>query len=123
MIILTETVIKPDAIYEQIKKNTAGSVVFHFAVVRERTGDQITNSIDFQSIGDTEDELESISENLKEKWNLEDVLIIRRLGILRVGDIISLVAASSSHRHDAFEACMHGVECLKKMKTIRKTEQ
>ncbi len=36
---------------------------------------------------------------------------------------MSLVAASAPHREDAFDACRHGVESLKKMKTIKKAER
>jgi len=120
--VTTET-IEPKDIYDQILKNTAGSVVLHFALVREKTGDRVTRSIEFQLNGDAEAELESISDSIRHKWDIEDVLIIRRLGVLKVGEVMSLVAASAPHREDAFDACRYGVESLKKMKTISKTER
>ncbi len=123
MEIITERTINPNEVYDRIKKETVGSVVLHFAVVRERTGDQVTQIIDFQRNGDVENELKSIVDSIKEKYELEDVLIIRRLGVLEVGDVIALVAASAPHREDAFDACRHGVESLKKMKTIKKIER
>jgi len=120
---VTETTINPNEIYDRIKKETVGSVVLHFAVVREFTGDQVTQIIDFQRNGDIENELKAIVDSIKDKYELEDVLIIRRLGALKVGEVMSLVAASAPHREDAFDACRHGVESLKKMKTIKKTER
>ncbi len=123
MEIVTETTINPNEVYDKIKRETVGSVVLHFAVVREWTGDQSTQFIDFQRNGDIENELKSIADSIKDSYQLEDVLIIRRLGELRVGDVMSLVAASAPHREDAFDACRYGVESLKKMKTIKKTER
>jgi molybdopterin synthase catalytic subunit len=123
MEIVTEATINPNEIYDRIKKETVGSVVLHFAVVREHTGDQVTQIIDFQRNGDIEKELKEIVDSLKDKYELEDVLIIRRLGALKVGEVMSLVAASAPHREDAFDACRHGVESLKKMKSIKKTER
>jgi molybdopterin synthase catalytic subunit len=123
MEIVTETTINPNEIYDRIKKETVGSVVLHFAVVREFTGDQVTQIIDFQRNGDIENELKAIVDSIKDKYELEDVLIIRRLGALKVGEVMSLVAASAPHREDAFDACRHGVESLKKMKTIKKAER
>jgi molybdopterin synthase catalytic subunit len=120
---VTETTINPNEIYDRIKKETVGSVVLHFAVVREFTGDQVTQIIDFQRNGDIENELKAIVDSIKDKYELEDVLIIRRLGALKVGEVMSLVAASAPHREDAFDACRHGVESLKKMKTIKKAER
>ena len=57
------------------------------------------------------------------RWNLEDVLLIRRTGSLAVGEIISLVAVSSLNSEDAFEACRFGINRLKKMSTISKAEK
>jgi molybdopterin synthase catalytic subunit len=123
MEIVTKEIIDPSEVYDKIQKQTVGSVVLHFAVVREKTRDQITESIEFQRAGDIESELKSICDAIQQKWKVEDVLIIRRLGLLEVGDIISLVAASAPHKEDAFDACQYGVKVLKKMKTIRKKEK
>jgi molybdopterin synthase catalytic subunit len=67
--------------------------------------------------------LEGIAGELETHWKLEDVLLIRRTGCLAVGEIISLVAASSPNSEDAFEACKQGISSLKKMSTITKTEK
>ena len=122
VVIVTTDRINPDEVYDMIQKETAGSVILHFAVVRRQTGDQITQTIEFQPAGDTESEMKSIIESMRDKWHIEDVLIIRRIGILQVGDIIALVAVSAPHREDAFEACRYGVESLKQMRTIKKIE-
>lgn len=123
MEIVTTKVINTNAIYDRIQKQTSGSVVLHFAVVREKTGNETTSHVELKRNGDIKSELRSITEAIYKKWQVEDVLIIRRLGILKVGEVISLVAASSPHREDAFDACRFGVESLKKMKTIAKTER
>ncbi len=123
MEIVTDDSINPDEVYGRINKQTVGSVVLHFAVVREKTEGKTTKSIEFQRAGDVEGELKSITDTIRTKWAVEDILIIRRLGILHVGEVMSLVAASAPHREEAFDACRYGVESLKKMQSIRKTEQ
>ncbi|MEW6200570.1 MAG: molybdenum cofactor biosynthesis protein MoaE [bacterium] len=123
MEIVTDKPIKPQEVYEQIQKQGSGSVIFHFAVVREKTEGKITTSIEFHRDGDVEGELNAIAGEIRSRWKVEDVLIIRRLGTLKIGDIISLVAVSSPHRGDAFDACRNGVERLKKMETIKKSER
>jgi molybdopterin synthase catalytic subunit len=94
----------------------------HFAVVRPRTENKTTSSIEYCENGNVSGELSAISAEIQEKWEVEDVLIIRRLGQLNVGDIISLVAVSSPHRQEAFDSCRYGVDRLKKMSTITKKE-
>ena len=122
MELISSNPIDPRRVYELIRKDAAGSVVFHFAVVRENTENRTTKSIEFHQNGNLEQELRMISEEIRKRWEIEDVLIIRRLGRLNIGDIISLVAVSSSHREEAFNACSYGVDRLKKMVTVIKKE-
>lgn len=123
MVTVTAEPINPSEAYGQIEKKSSGSIVLHYAVVKENTGgEKLTSSIDYRSEGDTEGELAAIADELKTRWTLEDVLLVRRTGRLGVGDIISLVAASSPNSTDAFEACQHGISRMKKMTTIKKQE-
>ncbi len=120
--IVSNIPIGPWKVFDLIKKQTAGSVVFHFAVVRPSTGDKNTSSIEFCTNGDVNEELRMICQEIREKWEIEDLLIIRRIGQLNIGDIISSVAVSSAHSQEAFESCCYGVNRLKQMSTIIKKE-
>jgi|SRR6185369_1142235 len=120
---VTKKPIDPLEAYGRISKNRAGSVVFHYAVVKELKGDGgVTNSIEYHAATGAEVELAAISAELQEKWKIEDLLLIRRVGCLGVGDIISLVAVNSPNSEDAFAACKEGINRLKKMTTFKKQE-
>ncbi len=125
MEIVSTKSIDPSQIYNLIKTDTAGSIVLHFARVRGSSGNKTTISIEFhaaRNIEDINEELCRISDEIRRKWQIEDVLIIRRLGQLNIGDIISLVAISSPHRDEAFQACRYGIDRLKGISTIIKKE-
>jgi molybdopterin synthase catalytic subunit len=122
MEIVSNEPINPSEVYSLVQKQGSGSAVFHFAVVRPSTENKTTSSIEYCANGDVDEELRTICQDIREKWEMEDVLIIRRLGRLDVGDIISLVAVSSPHRQAAFDSCRYGVDRLKKMSTITKKE-
>jgi len=122
-LMLSSDPIDPASAYNLIAKDHAGSVVFHYAVVKEQQGHNgVTTGIDYRTNGDSEAELREIAAELKEKWAIEDLVLIRRVGCLGIGDIISLVAASSPNSEDAFASCRHGIARMKKMATIRKNE-
>lgn len=124
MVKLVDGPIYPAAVYNSICSAFSGSVVFHYAIVKKQAGSgKATTTIEYRAGTETMKELAAIATQLEQAWELEDVLLIRRTGCLEVGDIISLVAASSPNSEDAFEAYKSGISSLKKMKTITKTEK
>jgi len=124
MVVITDTPIDPSTTYGLISNKTAGSVVLHYAVVKKDGGSGApTHCIDYRFEEGSEEELDAIAAELLLNWKLEDVLLVRREGCLHVGDIISLVAASSPNSEDAFAACRHGIACMKKMVTVCKRER
>jgi molybdopterin synthase catalytic subunit len=66
--------------------------------------------------------LEEIAGEMLERWPLSRVAILHRTGELPVGEISVVVACSSPHRAEAFEACRHGIERLKEDVPIWKKE-
>ncbi len=122
MEIVSSEPINPGKVYDLIGKDCSGSVVLHFASVRPKSHGKMTGSIEYCADGQVAEELRDISRDIRDRWKVEDVLILRRVGKLFVGDIISLVAVSAAHRQDGFDGCRYGVERLKKMSTIVKKE-
>lgn len=123
MVMVTDNPINPDTAFALLNTENAGSTVFHYAVVKGNTdSDKTTSWINYRQNGDMTAELEEIAADLRDKWLLNDVLLVRRTGTVGVGEIISLVAASSPNSADAFEACRSGVSRLKSMATVRKNE-
>ena len=123
MILITKDPIDPLQAYALIAKKSSGSVLFHYAVVKEQEGhDGVTCYIDYSVAGDGEGELMTIAGEIAASWNIEDLLLIRRIGKVGVGEIISLVAVSSPASEDAFASCKYGIGRLKKMRSIEKNE-
>lgn len=122
MNIVTESALDTGNLFETLKKQNAGSVIFHYAVVKSRAGEKPSSGIRVERGGDLEAEMSEIETDIRNRWNVDDVLLVRRIGLLQVGDLISLVAVSSSASSDAFEACRYGLSRIKQIKGIKKTE-
>jgi molybdopterin synthase catalytic subunit len=71
MEIASDKPINPSEVYTLIKKQSSGSVVFHFAVVRPSTENKITNSIEYCANGDVNEELRTICQEIREKCEME----------------------------------------------------
>ncbi|MEQ8233574.1 MAG: molybdenum cofactor biosynthesis protein MoaE [Gammaproteobacteria bacterium] len=73
--------------------------------------------------GMTEQHLERIAEEAQARWQLDDVLVVHRVGEVHPGDAIVLVAVWSAHRAHAFESCRHIMEDLKSRAPFWKQER
>jgi molybdopterin synthase catalytic subunit len=61
----------------------------------------------------TGEHLEKIAQEARQKWDLEDILMIHRYGDIAPADTIVLLAVWSAHREEAFSACRYLIEELK----------
>ena len=122
MIKITEKPIDVTVIFDYLQKDHSGSVVIHDAVVKRMEAGKPTSGIQFERAGDVEEELSSVEKSLRQSWPVEDVVLIRRIGKLSPGDVISVAATSSEHRDAAFRVCQEAIERFKKMKTLAKKE-
>jgi molybdopterin synthase catalytic subunit len=66
--------------------------------------------------------LTELGEELFERWPLCKAALLHRFGELAVGEVSVVVACSAPHRAEAFEACRHGIEQLKRDVPIWKKE-
>lgn len=73
--------------------------------------------------GMTERHLQRITEEAMGRWDIIDILILHRVGELRPGDPIVLIAVWSAHRAEAFEACRFLIEDLKSRAPFWKKER
>ena len=63
--------------------------------------------------GMTEKALQAIVDEAKARWDIQDALVIHRIGELKPTDQIVLVGVTSAHRGDAFAACEFIMDYLK----------
>ena len=63
--------------------------------------------------GMTERALEDIVAQARQRWDILDALIVHRVGTLLPTEQIVLVAVTSAHRQQAFEACRFLIDYLK----------
>ena len=70
----------------------------------------------------TRDALEAIVRQAGERWSLQAVGLVHRVGELRPGDPIVGVAVAGSHRGEAFQACEFIMDYLKNRAPLWKKE-
>ena len=93
--------------------SSIGAVVSFIGTVRDLTGESLVSLSLEHYPGMTEKSLTSIAQTAREKWELESITIIHRVGTLSIGDQIVLVITSSKHRQEAFDSCNYIMDYLK----------
>jgi molybdopterin synthase catalytic subunit len=70
----------------------------------------------------TEKHINHICTEAMEKWSLLDVLVLHRVGEIKINDAIVVIAVWASHRGDAMDACRFILEDLKSKAPFWKKE-
>lgn len=92
---------------------STGAVVSFIGTVRDLASESLISLKIEHYPGMTEKSLTSIAQTAREKWALESITIIHRVGTLSIGDQIVLVITSSKHRQEAFDSCNYIMDYLK----------
>lgn len=85
-------------------------------------GDKVTEMQLEHYPGMTEKHLSDICNQAEKKWDLTDILVLHRVGEIKIGDPIVLVCVWSAHRAAAFDACRFIMEDLKSKAPFWKQE-
>ena len=100
----------------------AGAVVSFTGIVRNNADGTLQRMQIEHYPGMTEKALAGIEAQARDRWPLQDVLIIHRHGDLAPGEVIMMVATASKHRVAAFEAAEFLMDYLKSRAPFWKQE-
>ncbi len=101
-----------------------GAVASFVGYVRDlNEGDEVRDLVLEHYPGMTERALERIEAQARERWTLDAVRVIHRVGRLAPGQQIVLVVVASAHRGEAFAACEFLMDYLKTQAPFWKKEQ
>lgn len=122
-ILLTDQVLSKSQCETLIEDPMAGGHVVFIGTVRNHTSDKTVLYLDFEAYRPmAEKEMRKIAERALEKFDIMHIVIHHRTGKLEIGDIPVIIAVSSAHRKEAFQACEFCIDTLKETVPIWKKE-
>jgi molybdopterin synthase catalytic subunit len=120
---VTADVLSIDEAYAAVRRDDCGAVALFVGTVRDHHDGKKVTKISYSAFKEmAEKEFGKIGDECAARWKTGAVYIAHRTGPLRVGDASVVIAVSSAHRAEAFEACRHAIEALKKLAPIWKEE-
>jgi molybdopterin synthase catalytic subunit len=100
-----------------------GAVCSFIGTVRDRNDGSVVASMELEHYpGMTEKAIEAMIDDAQFRFDIRGVRVIHRVGVLQPQDQIVMVAVSSSHRAEAFQACEFLMDYLKTQAPFWKKE-
>ena len=100
-----------------------GAVAAFVGTVRDRNDGRGVSAMELEHYpGMTERAIEAIAEQAHARFDIRAVRVIHRVGLLQPQDQIVLVAVTSAHRGQAFQACEFLMDYLKTQAPFWKKE-
>jgi len=123
LIEITDKPISPEIVIDSVKNYSSGCVVTYVGLIRHTSQGKKVLSVEYEdSEGNAVDTLREIAKEAKERWQVEDIAFVHRVGKLKVGDINLVIAVAAAHRVEGFASCQYIIDQFKERRPTRKVE-
>lgn len=120
---ITSQAIPVQEVIQLAESGQAGAVSVFIGTVRDNTKQKKVVSLEYESYESMAlKKMEEIAEQAKSKWPIEKVSMYHRVGKLEIGEAAVVIAVSTPHRKESFEACQFLIDTLKQVVPIWKKE-
>ena len=105
-----------DEIVQEIKTEEIGAIVSFIGIVRGKSDGKIVERFEIQPREEVAlSQMEKIRAETFQKFKVNQIAIVQRIGSFKVLENILLIVVGAPHRDEAFKACRHILEGMKKM--------
>ena len=107
----------------ELEDNSAGALSIFIGSVRNRGRFGNVSEIYYEAYSEmAKEKMKEIENEAQAKWEIKKLVVIHRIGNLKVGETSIIIGVSSEHRHEAFEACKYIINNVKTRVPIWKKE-
>ncbi|WP_419882438.1 molybdenum cofactor biosynthesis protein MoaE [Peribacillus sp. B-H-3] len=120
---ISGTPIQIQDVIDKVADRNAGAITTFIGTVREMTKGKKTLHLIYEAYeAMAVKKLEQIGLEIKERWPDAKTAITHRTGRLEITDVAVVIAISTPHRNDAYEANRYAIERIKEIVPIWKKE-
>jgi MoaE-MoaD fusion protein len=121
---LTHDVMNPQELVELVQRDEAGGLTLFYGNVRNHSEGRQVERLEYEAHESMAiAKMREAAEETKQRFpDISEVGVWHRVGMLEIGETSLLVAVSSPHRKEAFEACHWCVDRVKEVVPVWKKE-
>jgi len=113
LLALRDTPLDVAEVLAAVQDPAAGGVVSFTGLVRDHDGGRGVTELEYEAHPGAQEAMAAVAERIAEELPVHALAAVHRTGLLAVGDVAVIVAASASHRDLAFEAARRLIDDLK----------
>lgn len=110
---MREEPLSVDEVRAAVSDPGAGAIALFAGAVRDSDGGHGVTRLSYSAHPSAEAELRRVAEKVAAEFDVIALAAVHRVGELEVGDLAVVVAVSTPHRGEAFEACRVLIDTLK----------
>lgn len=120
---VTSDVLDPSELMAAVRRDEAGAVVLFHGVARNNADGRTVIALEYEAHASlAEKKLREVATEVLAKFPITAIAALHRVGHLEIGETSLLVAVSSPHRKEAFEAALYAVDRIKQIVPVWKKE-
>ena len=123
---ITEDEIDLNDLLAKITLTSTGAAAIFTGMVRGKTTRGESHETDYLEYEAYREmaihKMQQVADEVREKWAIDDIAMLHRIGHLEVGERSVAIAVGAPHRKVAFEACEYAIDRLKEIVPIWKKE-
>lgn len=120
---LTDFAIEPASLRSTLSSPSAGAFCSYEGWVRDSNVGKDVSELHYSSYPELAESMAGeIMEEAAERFDLIDVMLVHRIGALKVGEIAVWIGVTAAHRGDTFLACRYIIDNVKYRLPIWKKE-
>jgi molybdopterin synthase catalytic subunit len=110
---LRETPLDVAEVVAALDDDASGGLTLFVGRVRDHDGGKGVTGLDYSAHPSALDRMREVCERVAEQYDVHGVAAVHRVGTLAIGDIAVVVATTTAHRGEAFDASRTLIDTLK----------
>jgi len=120
---ITDQPLDPAPLVEAVRRDDAGAIALFYGIVRNENLGRRVQYLEYDAYPEMAmKKMREVADEVRAKFPVLEIGIVHRVGRLEIGETSLLVAVSSGHRGESFEACHYAVDRIKQIVPVWKKE-
>lgn len=120
---ITESPLDPAPLVAAVRRDESGAIALFYGVVRNENLGRVVQYLEYDAYPAMAiKKMREVADEVHAKYAITDIGVLHRIGRLEIGETSLLVAVSSGHRAEAFDACHFAVDRIKQIVPVWKKE-